>query len=226
MEEMLFNPELGEKEKYTPRYLIFFGRHAEPAKRSIFDAVGGEKGIRMDNFEESSLTLRGVVDSSLLNYDLLGEVTKRMPKGKIKIILSNTRAYRTQETVNLIKEKLESEAKSLGREVVVEIGDLYLEPLLNENRQEERQQSDSDIKYLIEAAEANSLPDQGLVYFGITHDAKLSNFLNSNGIKNEGVDTSEFLTITDEGKGKNLISFRDKEVLIDLKPSSDELAQE
>jgi hypothetical protein len=199
--------------------MIFLGRHAEPAKKSIFDQVGGEAGIKSDNFEESSLTFKGILDSSLLNYDLLGEITKRMPTGKINIILGNTGAYRTQETAQIIKEKLEDEAKHLERDVVVEFEGPGQDELLTETREEPIENSTTDIKSLVRLIREKSLEaGNGLVYFGITHDAKLSNFLNESGIETDGVNTSEFLTIIDEGKGKSQVSFRDQTTELEIGP--------
>jgi len=222
MESLQPNPEIGEKEKYQPKYMIFIGRHAEPAKKSIFDQIGGEAGITSDNFEESSLTFKGVVDSSLLNYDLLGEITKQMPNGKIKIILGNTGAYRTRETAQIIKEKLEDEAKRLDRDVLVEIEGPSQDELLTETKEEKKEKSVADIRRLVASIRGKSLESgHGLVYFGITHDAKLNNFLNETGIGTDGVNTSEFLTITDEGEDNNRVSFRDQtaELKIETNPA-------
>jgi hypothetical protein len=219
MESLQPNPEAGEKEKYQPKYMLFIGRHAEPARKSIFDQVGGEAGITSNNFEESSLTLKGVVDSSLLNYDLLGEITKRMPTGKIKIILGNTGAYRTRETAQIIKEKLEGEAKRLDRDVMVEIEGTGQDELLTETKEEKKEKLVADIRKIVTSVREKSLESgHGLVYFGITHDAKLSNFLEDTGIATDGVDTSEFLTITDEGEGKNQVSFRGQTIELEIEP--------
>lgn len=203
--------------------MIFIGRHAEPARSSIFDQVGGEGNIKSDNFEESSLTLKGIIDSSMLNRELISEIYKQMSVDRIKVILGNTGAYRTRETAQLIKEKLEAETKSLDREVLVEIEGPGNEDLLGETRGESREKSTDDIKKLTELVRAKSLGvSEGLVYFGITHDAKLSNFLNSSGIATNGVETSEFLIITDEGAGKNRISFRGETAELNLGPGQTE----
>jgi flavodoxin len=211
--------EQHEQLVHQPQYLIFLGRHAEPAKKSIFDQVGGEVGIKSDNFEESSLTLKGIIDSSMLDRDLMTEISRQMPTGRIKIILGNTGAYRTRETAQLIKEKLEAEAKKLEREIYVEIEGPDKDELLTETREESEEKSTADIKKLVESIRGKSSEfGGGLAYFGITHDAKLSNFLNNSGIATDGVETSELLTIADEGDGKNQVLFRGQAAELNIEP--------
>lgn len=214
MEGMSRDVETGERAKYQPKYMVFLGRHAEPAKGSIFDQVGGEAGIKSGNFEESSLTLKGIMDSSMLNYDLLSQIMQRMPQEKIRFIFAHTKAYRTQETADLIREKLTKEAQRLGKQIEIEFGDPEKDDFLTETRDEDPQKSADDINQFIDKARKESLFGDGVVLFGITHEAKLRNFLNQSGIPTDNIRTSELLTVTDSGEGRDKVAFRQATVEI------------
>lgn len=194
--------------KYQPKFMIFLGRHGEESHNSIFDQVGGENGKISDNFEESSLTLKGILETHLRTTDILRSVSEKVANKKIKIVLGVTGAYRTQETVGIIKENLEKEAKVLGLEVDVDIAEPSIIGEITEKSGEDMDQSRSDIDTLVgqvQAEAAGSL--ESIVFLGITHEAKLRNYLNSLGMEVDNVENSEFLSVADNDK-TNLLSFR------------------
>lgn len=213
--------QLGDTEKRerlaeSPRLLFFLSRHAEPAKRSIFDQLGLEKEPKSNNFEESSLTLSGILESHLLSEDVMESIAEQLPEGKLKVELLTTRAYRTKETVQIIMEGIQNKALALGKKIQIDAS--VVENLLLENRDEDPKKSASDLESLVDklSAEAQEM-EVPLVVIGVAHEAKMRNFLNEVGVQTDAVKTAGLIELREDRDGQRTVTFGDQSIQLEQK---------
>jgi hypothetical protein len=189
-----------------PSLLFFIARHAEPAKKSIFDQLGTGHEPRSDNFEESSLTLKGILDSHLLSESIIQSIAESIPAGKLRLELLITGAYRTKETLQLIAEGLQNKALAMGKKILIDSA--KVEELLLEENEENPAKSAADINRLIDRLSVEATEsDVPLVAIGVTHEAKMRNYLNEVGIETDEVETAELIRFHESKDGNKSITY-------------------